>query len=767
MQKEKIIICSYDEKIKLLKEEAKKKELSFVKYMTKEEFFQAYYFSYDNKAIYYLISKYGYPVDVCHEYIREMYDIDLDKSYDNSKLNFLQSLKKELLDQKLLYINPSFKKYINNKEIQVINYHEFDSYEEKVLGIEPFKSNVNYTNSVYQFLSMEEEVNFVCLEIIKLIKNGISPNKIFLTNVSSDYHYTLKKLFSYYHIPLNLKENESIYGTKIVRDYLNDKNTPIPIDNEIGKKLNQVLGSISEFDSETIAYKELLISLLKTTYFSETNFNPAVSVRDLYETSFADDEYIFFLGFNADTIPKVVKDIGYLSDLDKKELDRYDITYLNSRNEKLILYLLSSIKNLTISYSLYNSFNSYSPSTLIDDYNFKVITDYQDDYCYSNIYNKIRLGKKLDIYNFFGKKDKKLSLLLNNYDIGYQSYENSFNKINYDEYIEKLAYPLKLSYTSLNAYNECPFKYYVKNVLKLEEYEDTFPAFIGSLFHEILSLYKNEDFQFEKEYQRILSSRDLSVKEVLLLDRVKEELLDFLEVIKKQDQLCSYKDAYYEKELEVDLSEDIAVKFIGYVDKILFREDVSDTYFSIIDYKSGKIDTNIEPLKYGLHMQLPIYLYLLEKANLFDNPIFTGVYYQNILFPYPSWSKNIEKDLKDRYLLMGYSTDNIDVLKEFDSSFEDSLLIKSMKYSADKGFGAYTKYLDEETLYKLIKYTENIIINRKDEILKANFKIEPKIYQNKNVSCKYCPFKDLCFYKEKDKIYLDQVDDFSFLGGEE
>ena len=767
MQKEKIIICSYDEKIKLLKEEAKKKELSFVKYMTKEEFFSAYYFSYDNKAIYYLISKYAYPVDVCHEYIIEMYDIDLKKTYDNSKLTFLQSLKKELLDEKLLYINPTFKKYIENKEIQVINYHEFDSFEEKVLGIKPFKSNVNYTNSVYQFLSMEEEVNFVCLEIIKLIKNGISPNKIFLTNVSSDYHYTLKKLFSYYHIPLNLKENESIYGTKIVRDYLNDKNTPIPIDNEISKKLNQVLGSISEFDEETIAYKELLISLLKTTYFSETNFNPAVAVRDLYETSFADDEYIFFLGFNADSVPKIVKDVGYLSDIDKCELDRYDTTYLNSRNEELILYLMSNIKNLTISYSLYNSFNSYSSSTLIDDYNFKVITDYQDDYSYSNIYNKIRLGKKLDIYNFFGKKDKKLSLLLNNYDIGYQSYENSFNKINYDEYIENLAYPLKLSYTSLNAYNECPFKYYVKNVLKLEEYEDTFPAFIGSLFHEILSLYKRENFQLEKEYQRILSSRDLSVKEVLLLDRVKEELLDFLEVIKKQDQLCSYKDAYYEKELEVDLSDNIAVKFIGYVDKILFREDVSDTYFSIIDYKSGNIDTNIEPLKYGLHMQLPIYLYLLEKANLFDNPIFTGVYYQNILFPYPSWSKNIEKDLKDRYLLMGYSTDNIDALKEFDSSFEDSLLIKSMKYSADKGFGAYTKYLDEETLYKLIKYTENIIINRKDEILKANFKIEPKIYQNKNVSCKYCPFKDLCFYKEKDKIYLDQVDDFSFLGGEE
>ena len=767
MQKEKIIICSYDEKIKLLKKEASKPEISFVKYMTKEEFFRAYYFSYDNKAIYYLVDKYNYPVDVCHEYINEMYDIELDRTYENSKLSFLQTLKKELVDEKLIIINPSFKKYIQNKEIEVINYYDFDSYQEKVLGVKPFSYKGNYSNTVYQFSNMEDEVNFVCFEITKLIKKGISPNKIYLTNVSNDYYYTLRKLFSYYHIPLNLKDNESIYGTKIVKDYLDNKEMDIPLDNEIGKRLNQVIGSLVEFDNKKPAYLELLISLLKKTYLNEVHLNPAVEVKDFYENSFDDDEYVFLLGFNSSTIPLVVKDIQFVSDLDKKELDRYDTSYLNDRNEQVVLYLLSNIKNITISYSLYNSFNSYLPSTLIDDYNLSVITEYQDDFNASNLYNKIRLGKKLDIYNYYGKKDDQLNLLINSYDIGYQTYQNGFNNINIDEYLSYLPYPLKLSYTSLNAYNECPFKYYVKHVLKLEEYEDTFPAFIGSLFHEILALYKNDDFQFEKEYQRILSTRDLSLKEVLLLERVKEELKEFLEVIKKQDELCSYKDAYYEKELEVDLSDDIAVKFIGFVDKILYRQDVSDTYFSIIDYKSGKIDTNIEPLKYGLHMQLPIYMYLLEKSKLFDNPIFTGVYYQNILFSYPTWSKNLEKDLKDRYLLMGYSTNNIQVLNSFDSSFKDSSLIKNMKYSEEKGFGTYTKTFDEDTLYKMVQYTEKIINEKKLEILKANFKIEPKIYQNKNVSCKYCPFQDLCFTKERDKLYLNQVDDFSFLGGEE
>ena len=75
----------------------------------------------------------------------------------------------------------------------------------------------------------------------------------------------------------------------------------------------------------------------------------------------------------------------------------------------------------------------------------------------------------------------------------------------------------------------------------------------------------------------------------------------------------------------------------GYIDKIMTYQNISDTYFSIVDYKTGCIDTHIETMKYGLHMQLPIYLYLIQKSNIFDSPIFTGIYYQNILFSYPTY----------------------------------------------------------------------------------------------------------------------------------
>ena len=52
-------------------------------------------------------------------------------------------------------------------------------------------------------------------------------------------------------------------------------------------------------------------------------------------------------------------------------------------------------------------------------------------------------------------------------------------------------------------------------------------------------------------------------------------------------------------------------------------------------------------------------------------------------------------------------------------------------------------------------------------ILDCDFRIAPKVYGKENISCKYCDYKDICYMIEKDLVYLDKVEDFSFLGGEE
>ena len=44
---------------------------------------------------------------------------------------------------------------------------------------------------------------------------------------------------------------------------------------------------------------------------------------------------------------------------------------------------------------------------------------------------------------------------------------------------------------------------------------------------------------------------------------------------------------------------------------------------------------------------------------------------------------------------------------------------------------------------------------RSPTILDNDFKIDPKITGGKNVSCQYCPFKDICYYDHRHLIVLD------------
>ena len=763
MSKSRLIICPNEEKLKILLSLNNNKEIYPIKFMTKNEYLNNYYFSYDDEAIYYLMKKYNLNIDVCKVYLNNLYVIDVDKKYNSSKLEFLKELKIDLINNKLLSFNNGFKEYLKDKEIEVKNYYDLDLYEEEALN---YKSNIpssNIDTPVYEFNTMEEEVSFVCSEIIKLLNNGVDINKISLCNVSEDYYYTLKRLFNYYKIPINIPFKHSIYSTKVVKDYLENGEIDLEDLNKynINKKLINKIRDIRDSID-----KDILINNLKNTYINNVKYNNAVSIKNLKNEEFFDDEYVFVLGFNQDVLPKNYKDIEYISDNLKSELSMHSTNYLNKREKDITIYLLSNIKNLYLSYKLYSPFESFYRSSLIDELNLKVISDYKNEYNYSNFYNKLLLGDMLDKYNFYGEKDANLEKLYNTYTIPYNTYDNRFTGINNDTYLTNLKYPLNLSYTSLNSYNECGFKYYLKYVLKIDEFESTFPAFIGSLYHEILSLYRKSNFDLEEEFNKYLEKRELSLKEKLLLVRIKKDLIKFIEILKKQDEYTQYKDELYEKKVEIDLNKKVSVKFIGYIDKIMYYKNIEDTYFSIVDYKTGTIDTHIESMKYGLHMQLPVYLYLINYGRVFTNPIFTGIYYQNILFNYPTYDEKLEKTLKDRYLLKGYSTDDVNVLEKFDCTYKSSELIKSMKYSDEKGFDRNTKIIDNDTMYNLIKFTKNEIDTKTDKILEGDFSINPKVY-DKESACKYCTYKDICFMKDKDFKYLPKVDNLDFLGGEE
>ena len=765
----KIIICPNEEKLNILDKLNNSNELHNIKFMTIKEFIDSYYFSYTEEALFYLIKKYKFNIDVAKVYLNNLYFIDINREYKNKKLLFLRDLKKELLENNLLIVNNTFKEYIKDKDIEVINYYDLDKYIEKDINYTTDIANYNLNIKAHEFNSIEEEIEYICIEIRKLIDRGIDINRIYLTNVTDEYNYILSKLFNYYNIPINILFKDSIYGTNTVNDFLKSKELDLDDSSKlvINKKLISILEDLVNIDDKDPIYEELLKDKLKNTYLPNKVLDNAVNIKDLSSYTFNDDDYVFCVGFNLDVIPKTHKDIEYLSDKDKEEVDLYDTTYLNKREKEKVVYLLSKIKNLTVTYKLSTPFQKFYPSSLINDYDLEVVKEHDLSLEYSENYNKIKLGEYLDKYNLYGEKANNLEILYSNYDINYNSYDNQFTGIDKDTYLENISYPLRLSYTSLNSYNECKFKYYINQVLKLNDFTDTFQTFIGGMYHYILTLYRKENFDLDYEFNNYLEKRNLSLKEKLLLVKIKKDLIDLIEVLKKQQLLTGYDNDLYEKRALIEIRKDISVEFVGFIDKIMYYKNMDDTYFSIIDYKTGSIDTNIELMKYGLHAQLPTYLYLINYSDIVSNPIFTGIYYQNILFNYPTWSKKLDKEIKDRYLLKGYSTDNIDILERFDPTYEDSEYIKSMKYNPEKGFGTYTKIIDDDTMINMVKYMDKHIKDKTNEILEGDFEIDPKIYDGKNISCKFCEYKDLCFMSNSNLKYLDKAEDLSFLGGEE
>ena len=87
--------------------------------------------------------------------------------------------------------------------------------------------------------------------------------------------------------------------------------------------------------------------------------------------------------------------------------------------------------------------------------------------------------------------------------------------------------------------------------------------------------------------------------------------------------------------------------------------------------------------------------------------------------------------------------------------------------TTQKGFYAYAKVIDKNGINKLVNIVDNNISATIEKILNADFKIEPKRIDNKNISCKFCPFKDICYVKETDIKDLKETKFKDIIGGEE
>jgi len=782
IQDNTIIVCENKYKNYLLKKMSQNHIFLNVKFYSKKEFLEEYLFSYDEKAVYYLVSKYNFKVEIAKMYLSNLYYIDEGKKYKSSKLNYLVDLKTELKNKKLLKYNKSFKNFIHNYQIIVVGYPYLDNYEQEIFGVFNAKIinefNKYELNNVFEFNTIEEEINFVLKSICELINKGIDINKIKIMGINEDYYNDLNRLSNFYNIPINVPSTNTLYGNVIARKFLEnyDSNITKSIDvikNENNDIVNKIVTICNKyaFIDDYKSVKDLIINDLKNANINNFNKKNYVDVIDIDYP--IDDEYVFLMNFNTGSIPKPIKDENYITDNIKSEVKMKSIIEINKLNKEFIKNKISSIKNLVISYKLKSGKSEYYPSSLISELNLNVEcynNNILDSYSYQN--DLINYAKKCDNYEKYGNIDEEYFIYKNNFkNISYNTYDNNYVSIDKNNLREYLGNKLTLSYSSLNNYNKCAFRYYIANILKLDKYEESFEAFIGSIFHCVLEKCFINKLDVDEEINNYIkeSGRVLSIKERFFVNKITEDIKYVINVLNKQQEYVNLDKTLYEKNIVIDKSRDVLVEFVGFVDKILYKENLNNTLVSIIDYKTGFIDIDLKYVPYGLSLQLPIYLYLVKKSGLFTNPKFVGFYLQYIL------DKDITRDAKKTYdekrwdnlKLMGYSNSDIHSLVEFDNTYKDSLLIKGMKVKNDGNFNAYTKVLDDNEINKLIELTEKNIDESIDKILDGDFSINPKKigYEN-DLGCKYCKFRDLCFKKDSNYQILEDIKTLDFLRGD-
>ena len=214
-------------------------------------------------------------------------------------------------------------------------------------------------------------------------------------------------------------------------------------------------------------------------------------------------------------------------------------------------------------------------------------------------------------------------------------------------------------------------------------------------------------------------------------------------------------DVLTEHEVLVNYEKPINIFFKGIIDKIIYTTKDDKTYVAIIDYKTSNPEIDVSKVKYGLSMQLPIYLYLLKHAKDLKNVVVCGFYLQKLIPSQSKFGLDYLDTLKESVALQGYSNADKEILSMLDPGYENSNLIKSMKVKKDGDFANYAKVLTSEEMQEIAEMVEDKILDALEEICACNFKINPKIIEGKNVSCKYCEFKDCCFYNHNDLHYLD------------
>lgn len=744
-----------------------------IKFMTMDEFLERFLFSYGEDALVYFSKTYHVKPSIAKIYLEHM------KYIGSSSIPSLESFRrqKEELDEKgLLQRDLLFPSILASYRVVVSG--DVSPFERKILEqVEQITSVTILENDtivprsipMYSFPNASFMVSFVANEVMKLVKRGVSLNSIYLMNVGDEVSFELERTFSLYGIPLRNQESSSLYGTYFgakVRKVLETATTFQEIEEALQEEecypmfLN-VLNRYSFYEGNIQDIKEFLLEELRNCQKPKVDYEEAVSIVP-FSSLVVENCHVFLFDFNQD-FPATYKDEDFFRDDIKKELGLWTSSEKNLHSRMDAIHDLYSFSDVTLLYRKMSNDGEMYPSSLLDELQVEQKTSEPTFTIYSPLAKKLDLARKFDLHQKYGVIDQEGKELAGFYpDIGYQSYEHAYTPISVSDFLEYCNHHLTLSYSDLNQFYECSFAYYLSRILKLDVFEESFYTTVGNIFHAVLATcFGKPNFSFEESWQQEVSKYSFDARGKFFLTKLKSDLEFIIDTIRKQMTVSSFDHTMCEKRIEIPKQvPGLEITFKGFVDKILYTEDMGMTYVAIIDYKTGNPELNLKLAEYGLSLQLPVYLYLVSKSHLFSNVKFTGFYLQKILNNEITIQKGKAylDQKEDNLKLQGYTNASSVAMMKIDKDYANSSVVKGLKCKKDGEVSSKAKVKTDAEMNDLVLLVDQKIDECIEQIAKADFTINPKVINGKNESCGYCPFRAICYHNDNDLIRITTLE---------
>ncbi len=785
MLKEGFIICENDIKNQILRDVKGFVDYTFI---DSTALLKGLTFDISKEGVLAYSKEFSIKPEIVKEYFKYIQYVSLfDRVGNNPKIKKLKDIYNYLLDNNFLIFDDSFKSYLSKKHICFVGYDKddkdilflMDLLKKNNIAFEVADSNTSKENkihNVYSFKTLLDESRYLFNEIKKLLDSGVNIKNIKICNYNDDYYHTFYRLSSFYNIPINFDSEKNILQTaiakKLLQELLNEENKTI---DDVMKKLNpdnvfykRIMNIVNSYKMYHYSPKDLIDVFkmeLKNIKYESIRYDNGITLTNLYSPNFNSYDHVFVIGFNQNILPRIFVDNSYLSDDILKAMGLNTSEDLTRLDNRIISHNLNLDAKYHLSYKLQSPFASYLPSEFIRDNGYNEvegeampgINEAEDNIIYA---------ESLDNYYRFATKD---SYYNNTYDISYNSYDNSFNGLNTDTVSHILPEIIKLSYSTMDIYAECPFQYLISKVLYLDEFEHTQNTLCGTYAHKVLELYytnKSLDYkdlkalaidEIIKDKKKEISkgnttiSPSLTPKEEFFYSVMDYFIKDTIEFNKLHEEKAHITSVLTEYKENISLDNGHLI-FTGSIDKVLMKEKNGKTYVAIVDYKTGNKEPSLDYIDYGFNMQLPSYAYMVaHDKKKFNDPEILGLYLERI-----------GPSSKEEYALRGYTNITDDLWRELDDldSGSTSEYIMGLKTNKDGSLRKCNKLISNDEILKLEQIVEENLLSFYNSIRNGDFSIAPKFDKGgNNISCNYCKHKNICRVKNERVDLVKEVEE--------